>query len=364
MAKRQPPRPPVPPRPSKRDKEWLGSLRGSLKEARERLEADRQAREAAERNPKSVILDPATLAGRKWDAASVLHTTLGGVQRPITQDDLAAFRHNIKLLQGRLGRGGITARQVIDLSGKYLAPGKGTDRQRAAREIHHAIPSSFNKGALHVITDAGGQTPNVKRHHVLVQFPNWDVAVMDVNRTPDEAARWLLSQPLKYECDCGRHRFFFRYICTAGGFNAGRPEHGYPKIRNPNLTGVACKHVVRVMTEIDATDARFRSIIARAIKAARDKDVTLKRIQTAQAEAARQAGQSARTIRSSEAIDRRRTLARERAAARASSRSAPAPRQRGLLGRTREVAAAVASRFGITSDVATKILNFIRRRGG
>ena len=362
MAKRRA-RPPVPPRPSKSDQEWLGRIRGSLKEARERLEADRQAREAADRNPKSVILDPATLSGRKWDAASVLHTTLGGVQRPITPDDLAAFRHNIKLLQGRLGRGGITARQVIDLSGKYLAPGKGTDRQRAAREIHHAVPSSFSKGEMHVITNAGPDS-TLKRHHVLVQFPHWDVAVMDVNQTPEEAARWLLSQPLKYECDCGRHRFFFRYICTAGGFNAGRPEHGYPKIRNPNLIGVACKHVVRVMTEIDATDARFRSIIARAIKAARDKDVTLKRIQTAQADAERQAGQSARPIRSSEAIARRQSLAREIAAARASSRSAPAPRPRGLLGRTRDMAAAVASRFGIARDVATKILNFIRRRGG
>ena len=362
MAKRRA-RPPVTPRPSKADQEWLGRIRGSLKEARQRLEDDRQAREAAERAPKSVILDPATLSGRKWDAAAVLHTTLGGVQRPITPDDLAAFRHNIKLLQGRLGRGGITARQVIDLSGKYLAPGLGTDRQRAQREIHHAIPASFNKGELHVITDAGGQTPNVKRHHVLVQFPHWDVAVMDVNRTPDEAARWLLAQPVKTDCDCGRWRFFFRFIATAGGWNAGRPEHGYPKIRNPNLIGVACKHVVRTMTEIDATDARFRAILARAIKAARDKDVTLKRIQTAQADAERQAGQSARPIRSSDAIARRQSLAREIAAARASSRSAPAPRPRGLLGRTRDMAAAVASRFGLARDVAAKIINFVLRRG-
>jgi len=359
------PRLPALPRPSKPDQEWLGKIRGSLKEARKRLAADRRAREAADRAPKPVILDPATLSGRKWDAASVLHTTLGGVRRPITQDDLAAFRHNIRLLQGRLGRGGITARQVIDLSGKYLAPGKGTDRQRAAREIHHAIPSSFSKGELHVITDAGGQTPNVRRHHVLVRFPHWDIAVMDVNKTPDEAALWLLSQPLKYECDCGRHRFFFRYICTAGGFNAGRPEHGYPKIRNPNLIGVACKHVVRVMTEIDAMDARFRSIITRAIKAARDKDSKVKRIQTTQAEAERQARKSARPIRSSEAIERRRTLARERAAARAATRSAPPPRPRGLLGRTRDMAAAIASRFGIAREIATKIINFfIRRRGG
>lgn len=353
---------PVPKRPSRPPKEWLGNVRHSVKEARERLEADKRAREAAERAPRSVILDPAMLSGRKWDAASVLHTTLGGVQRPITPDDLAAFRHNINLLQGRLGRGGITARQIIDLSDKYLAPGYGTDLKRAQREIHHAVPSHFNKGELRVITNAGGQTPHVTRHHVVVQFPAWDMAVIDVNRTPDEAARWLLAQPLKTDCDCGRWRFFFRFVATAAGWNAGRAEHGYPKIRNPNLVGVACKHVVRVMTEIDGADARFRAILARAISAARDKDVAIKRIQTAQAEAERQARQSARPVRTSEERARRQERAREMAAARTAARSAPAPRPRGLLGRAREMAAAVASKFGLAKAVALKIINVIRGR--
>jgi hypothetical protein len=65
----------------------------------------------------------------------------------------------------------------------------------------------------------------------------------------------LRKGPLKFECDCGRHRYWFRYIATIGGYNAGRPETGYPKIRNPKLFGVACKHVLRVMSDIESGGA-------------------------------------------------------------------------------------------------------------
>lgn len=60
---------------------------------------------------------------------------------------------------------------------------------------------------------------------------------------------------LSFDCDCERHRYFFRYIATIGGFNAGRDETGYPKIRNPGLKGVACKHVLRVMAELQSSAA-------------------------------------------------------------------------------------------------------------
>lgn len=356
-----PPRRAAPPRASKSTKDWLGKLRGSLKEARQILEADKRAREAADRAPNSIILSPEMVAGGKWDAAKVLHTTLGGQRRSLTPDDLAAFRHNIRLLQGRLGRGGITARQVIDLSGSYLAPGVGTDRQRAQREIHHAIPAGFNRGELHVITDAGGQTPHVTRHHVLIQFPLFDVAVNDANLTPKQAAQWLLKQPLKYDCDCGRHRFFFRFVSTSGNFNAGRPEHGYPKIRNPQLIGVACKHVIRVMTEVDGLNSRFVSILERAIKQDRDRDAKKRRIETTQAEGERIAQQSARPIRSSIDIQMRQAQARSRAAVRAASRQAPAPRKRTILQRAQDAIVGTAEKFGITRNLASKIINFFRK---
>lgn len=37
------------------------------------------------------------------------------------------------------------------------------------------------------------------------------------------------------------------YLNTVAGTVLGRKEGGFPKIRNPNMTGVACKHILRVM---------------------------------------------------------------------------------------------------------------------
>jgi len=341
----------------KRGKEWLGSVRGSLGEARKRLEADKRERQAADRGPGSIILDPKRLDGRNWDAGTVLHTTLGGVKRPITPADLAAFRRNIETLRGRLGSGGITARQVIDLSGAYLAPGKGSDRKRAVREIHHAVPAGFNKGELHVITNAGPAS-KLTRHHVLVKLPLFDVAVNDANRDSEDAARWLLAQPLRFDCDCSRHRFFFRYLCTSGNFHAGRPEHGYPKIRNPNLIGVACKHVIRTMGELESSP-RFRSLVARAIDKERDRDVVKKRLTATQTDADKAAERTPRAIRTSGQIAQRKEVAAMRKAARAAAKAAkPKPKRQ-----NRAVSAikALAGKLGI-GKLAAKILGAFKRK--
>jgi hypothetical protein len=360
--RRIPSRPQQPRRRATEDQSWLGRIQGSKREAEAILEADRRQREAAGRGPKSVILDPTRLEGRKWDAATILHTTLGGQLRPITPSDLAAFRRNIQLLRGRLGHGGITARQVIDLSGEYLPPGQGTDRDRAKREIHSAVPAGFSKGQLHVITNAGGTDPKVTRHHVLVKLPLFEVAVADVNMTADQAARWLLKQKLRYDCDCGRHRFFFRYVCTVGDFHAGRPEHGYPKIRNPGLNGVACKHVVRVMNDIDGGGSRFFNIIRKAIERQRDKDIKRKRVDVKQAEAEQQARASAKPIRTSADITSRRAQARARAAARAASRGgfSPPRKRGGILSKAKEIAVSVAQKLGLGGGIASRIIDAVR----
>lgn len=255
---------------------WLGKVRGSADEARNRFLNDQKQREEAGQRSASVILDPRDLSG-DYDAGRLLYTTLGGQARAITADDLAAFRQNIKTAGSRFKGGGITARQVLDLS-------LPVDLEKAREQIKYATPAGFSKGVLRLLTNASGETPGVTRHHLLVRFPLFDVAVNNVNKTPKQAAAWLVKQPLHYDCDCGRHRFWYRYIATIGGFNAGRPETGYPKIRNPNLHGVGCKHALRAMSEVDASTA-IKSLLERAITKARDESVVRKDIQVKQDEA-------------------------------------------------------------------------------
>lgn len=247
------------------DKGWLGRIRSATKEAKDTWKADQEQRRAAGRAEKSVILDPRDVQG-DYDASRLLFTTLGGKLRKITADDLYAFRRNIQTVQQRYAKG-ITARQVIDLS---QADGLG-DLERARRQITHAIPVSFARGEMHFITNASKES-KAKRHHVLVRFLSFGAAAASGKQTPAKAAHWLRKQPLAFDCDCGRHRYWFRYIASIGGFAAGRAETGFPKIRNPGLRGVACKHVLRVMAEIDKGALPVQNLLERTIDAAQNRE--------------------------------------------------------------------------------------------
>lgn len=184
-----------------------------------------------------------------YDVKRGLFTTHNGDYRPITSDDLVIFRQAVKDIQKRHGlqkdgkgvSGGILPKQVIDLS-------RPEDRKRANREIHQCVPVSNRGSVVHFQTNAGPNS-DVERHHVHVQFLGYDSALSSGLAVPD-AAKQMAKGKVKFDCDCGRHTFWYRYIATIGNFNYGRAEDGFPKHRNPMLYGIACKHVLRVMATI------------------------------------------------------------------------------------------------------------------
>jgi len=238
--------------------------------------------EAQQRAAARTILDPMDVAG-EYDAARLLTTTLGGKIRAITLDDLRAFSAAANKL-GKRFKGGITARGIIDAS---LA----IDRDRANDQIRTAVVMKAQAGVLHFITNASAQSDAI-RHHVHVEFPAFKAFAASPKK-PDLLAKAMLDGPLKFDCDCGRHRFWFRYIATKGGFAHGRPETGFPKIRNPKLVGVACKHVLRVMQAVQK-DANVRAKVSAMLAAAQRNDTSaqLTRAKEAQEQAAQQLQQS------------------------------------------------------------------------
>lgn len=247
-----------------RDKVVISANKASA-EARKAFEADRAQRIGDQ----SAILSADDMAGL-YDPRRGLFTTLGGAFRPVTMDDLIAFRaamHDIQRLHGqRKGNvpvtgagGGILAKQVVNLS----AP---EDRARASREIHRIIPISNKGGVVHISTNASAKS-DVSRHHVMVQFLDYDKVLADGNSSL-EAARRMLAGKLRFDCDCGRHTFWYRYIASIGNFNFGRPEDGFPRVRNPKLMGIACKHVIRVMATI-TEGATFNLFAKRMIETGR-----------------------------------------------------------------------------------------------
>lgn len=226
--------------------DFIQSAARSGKEARQSFEHDLNRR----LGDKGVILSADDLSGL-YDPQRQLFTTIDGKPRMLTFDDILAFKAAVRDIQHKHGQykggkptgdsGGILARQVIDLS-------RPEDRQRATKEIHMATPLANRAGTVHFQTNSGPNS-DVQRHHVYVQFLGYNSALAGGQATK-AAAKQMAGAKIKFDCDCGRHTFWFRYIATIGNFNVGRPEDGFPKVRNPKLFGVACKHVLRVMAVI------------------------------------------------------------------------------------------------------------------
>lgn len=232
----------------------------------------RQA-EAEQRASAKNILDPLDVAG-EYDAARLLMTTLGGQIRPITLDDLKQFAHNARKL-GKRFKGGITARGVIDASLQV-------DRDRSNAQIRTAVVVKAQAGTLHFVTNAGPDSDDV-RHHVHVEFPAFKAFSASPSQ-PKKLARPMLDGPLRFSCTCGRAKFWFDYIATIGGFKQGKPQPNYPKIRNPKLAGVACKHVLRVMAAV-MKDANVTQKAAAMIGAAQKNDTKAQTVTAAEARA-------------------------------------------------------------------------------
>lgn len=246
---------------------WLGKIRGHVSQSQANVKEYVEQRAQAEAEGR--ILTRREVQG-EWDASRVLWTTLGGQIRPLTANDIATFRHNVRQVSGKY-KGGIKARQVIDLaSGKPLNYVSNqinggarlkyrSDIDKAKGEIRTAIPVSSVNGVVRFLTNAGPDS-KVTRHTVTIELMGWTSALGElagVKLGDTKAVRTVANRMrkgyLKFDCDCERHRYFFRYLASTGGYAYGKQETGYPKIRNPHLIGCACKHVLRVMAELESS---------------------------------------------------------------------------------------------------------------
>jgi hypothetical protein len=225
--------------------------------------ARKAAEDLAQRQRATTILTPEALTGRgkKATAASRLQTALGGQIRPITLEDLRAFKQAVQKLQAeRKHAGGIFVSEVLAHSSK-------DDQYRCKTEIHYATPYRIAAGVMGFQVQASGKH-GAARHTVQIELMGWHQAVGSP-AAPMTAAKVASDQPVRFDCSCARHRYWLRYIATIGGWNIGRPETGFPKIRNPQLKGVACKHVLRVAVELSGSVIRGQ--IAAAIRQERQR---------------------------------------------------------------------------------------------
>lgn len=221
----------------------LQQIKQSEKEVRAANQRRRQARSVLELS--SLADMPPTLAEQAL-AQLNLNIREGG---QITAADLRRFAQKVEQLRhdyrSHKISGGITPRSVIDRS-------RLEDLERCQDEIVSVLAVRQQADGVVVFrTNASGKY-DAAYHMVTVQFLNFQAA-LNAARLNNQELDLVLRGAVKFDCDCGRHRFWYRYLATAGGFAYGTPETGFPKVRNPELTGLGCKHVLRVMHSLNST---------------------------------------------------------------------------------------------------------------
>ncbi len=258
-----------------------------------RREQSRRFNVENDRRSQSVtLLNPDEVSG-DIDASRLmmLTTTLHGAATQLTLEDLRQFQSNIRNLKKRF-KGGLSARALLDRSLKI-------DRDRANAQIHSAVPVSSAGGVIHFVTNSGPDS-DVSRHHVHVELLNYS-AIVASPRKASVLAKDLLEGPARWNCSCGRHRFWYRYLMTVLQSNHGASEVAFPKIRNPSLRGTCCKHIARVAHNM-LQNGVVRGYAQKMIERGRG-DVTSRRVDESKDEVKRMAEQAAaeskrkRTIR-------------------------------------------------------------------
>ncbi|HHX8642050.1 TPA: hypothetical protein ACVO4S_004218 [Vibrio diabolicus] len=105
-----------------------------------------------------------------------------------------------------------------------------------------------------------------EEHRVKVCLEQWDEQLHEPpNGDYNQAVQLSCAGRISFDCDCGRHQFWYRYLATMGNYCIAPPkEFAFPKIRNPELSGMACKHVLKAITMLQSL--AWQRILANQMK--------------------------------------------------------------------------------------------------
>lgn len=199
-------------------------------------------------------LTPSRLKNKSIDDILDMGKKKGGTF--FTTDDLKGFEKTRTKARQKYNNSvpGITYAQLV-------ASSQNIDIKRANNSvddgsgIKRAVPVSLKHNVINIRVEASDVSKH-QHHLVKVRFEEWDQLVdgaAEEDKGTSKLAKQLCGGRVSYDCDCGRHQYWYRYIATAGNFALAPPkEYAYPKVRNPNLKGVACKHVIHAMTRLQS----------------------------------------------------------------------------------------------------------------
>lgn len=144
---------------------------------------------------------------------------------------------------------------------EIMAGSREIDIKRANNQVNDG--SGITSANL-VIIKGGTLTFRVKAsrkngkddHRVIIRLENWDDELVDATPTRkgyQTATSNAVRDRMSIQCSCGRHQYWYRYLATIGNYCVAPPkEFSPPKQRNPNFSGVACKHVLHVANKMNS----------------------------------------------------------------------------------------------------------------
>jgi hypothetical protein len=201
-------------------------------------------------------LTPALMRNKDLDTlVDELGKKKGGTY--FTPEDMKRFVETRKAHRGNTNSdiAGITYSQLVAQSTK-------TRIRRANNNVGDGsgISSAMFIRVRHNVADIQVRASEAshKNHHLVrVRFEEWDryvESVGDEKSSLATIAKKLAAGRCSFDCSCEDHQYRYRYMATAGNYALKPPaEYAFPKIENPNLEGMACKHVIHTMTRFQSS---------------------------------------------------------------------------------------------------------------
>lgn len=143
-----------------------------------------------------------------------------------------------------------------------LRASRAIDKQRA-KEVRNAILFQ-RRGNIFFFRVTGNSKPF---YQVQIRLEEWSNAILARDAVL-ASVRKMLAGRISFECPCGRHQYWYRYMASIGNYGLKPVETGFPKIRNKTLGGCCCKHVLKVLNELKTSRVQF--LLAKALEKERD----------------------------------------------------------------------------------------------
>ncbi len=166
---------------------------------------------------------------------------------PFTFEDLKEFAKQAKEV-----RKTFSSAQAGVRSDQLIAASRTVDIERSKSIRSAVLYRLFNSKSGFLLKFRVSASPGSQytSHQVVIRLDEWQELLTSTVKF-SQAAKQILNGRISFDCDCGRHQYWYRYLATIGGFAVTPPaEHSFPKIRNPKLTGACCKHVLKAIVSM------------------------------------------------------------------------------------------------------------------